>query len=49
VDIAAIEKIIVAVSELAADHAAEIAEIDVNPIICGPGRAIAVDALIVRN
>ncbi len=25
-----------------------IAEIDVNPVICGPDRAIAVDALIVR-
>ncbi|MBJ7439526.1 MAG: acetate--CoA ligase family protein [Sphingopyxis sp.] len=49
VNIAAIEAIIVAVSELAADHAADIAEIDVNPIICGPGRAIAVDALIVRK
>ncbi|MDF7774773.1 acetate--CoA ligase family protein [Sphingomonas sp. AOB5] len=49
VDIDAIERIIVAVSELAADHPADIAEIDVNPIICGPGRAIAVDALIVRT
>jgi acyl-CoA synthetase (NDP forming) len=49
VDIAAIETIIVAVSELAADQAEGIAEIDVNPIICGPGRAIAVDALIVRR
>jgi acyl-CoA synthetase (NDP forming) len=49
VDVEAVEKIIVAVSELAADHAADIAEIDVNPIICGPGRAIAVDALIVRT
>jgi acyl-CoA synthetase (NDP forming) len=49
VDIDAIETIIVAISELAADHAADIAEIDVNPIICGPGRAIAVDALIVRT
>ena len=49
VDIDAIEKIIVAVSELAADHAGTIAEIDVNPIICSPGRAIAVDALIIRK
>jgi hypothetical protein len=49
VDIPAIEKIIVAVSELAADHRDDIAEVDVNPIICGPGRAIAVDALIVRR
>ena len=48
VDVDAIARVIVAVSELAADHADEIAEIDVNPIICSPGRAIAVDALIVR-
>ncbi len=49
VDIDAVVRIIVAVSELAADHAGDIAEIDVNPIICSPGRAIAVDALIVRT
>lgn len=49
VDIDAIEKIVVAVSELAADHEDRIAEIDVNPIICSPERAIAVDALIVRT
>ncbi|HUN51952.1 MAG TPA: acetate--CoA ligase family protein [Candidatus Sulfotelmatobacter sp.] len=40
--------IIVGVSELAADQAGAIAEIDVNPVICGADRAIAVDALIVR-
>lgn len=49
VDIAAVERIIVAISELAFDHADAIAEIDVNPIICSPERAIAVDALIVRR
>lgn len=49
VDIAAVERIIVSVSELAAACADRVAEIDVNPIICGPGRAIAVDALIVRR
>ncbi|MBO9499058.1 MAG: acetate--CoA ligase family protein [Novosphingobium sp.] len=49
VDVEAVERIIVAVSELAVDHAGTIAEIDVNPIICGPRRAIAVDALIVRR
>jgi hypothetical protein len=36
------------VSELAADHTQSISKIDVNPIICSPGRAIAVDALIIR-
>lgn len=49
IDLDRIARIIVAVSELAADHANEVAEIDVNPIICGPDRAIAVDALIVRK
>lgn len=48
-DIDRLADIIVALSELAADLADMIAEIDVNPIICGPGRAIAVDALIVRR
>ncbi len=47
-DIDRLARIIVAVSELAADHRDTIAEIDVNPVLCGPGRAIAVDALIVR-
>ena len=49
VDLKALADIIVAVSELAADHADTIAEIDVNPVICSPGRAIAVDALVVRT
>ncbi len=48
-DIDRLAGIIVALSELAADLSDLIAEIDVNPIICGPGRAIAVDALIVRR
>ncbi len=47
-DIARLVDIIVRVSHLAADLSDEIAEIDVNPVICGPDRAIAVDALIVR-
>ncbi len=34
------------VSELAADHADHITEIDVNPVICAGTRQIAVDALI---
>jgi len=41
--------IIVAVSELAADLAGEIAEIDINPIICSANRTIAVDGLIIRH
>ena len=49
VDLDRLAEIIVGVSELAADHAAEIAEIDVNPVICSADRAVAVDALIVRT
>jgi succinyl-CoA synthetase beta subunit len=48
-DIERLARIVVAVSELIADHADAIAEIDVNPVLCGPDRAIAVDALIVRR
>lgn len=48
IDIERLADIIVAVSELAADHPDAIAEIDVNPIICRPDRTVAVDALIVR-
>jgi acyl-CoA synthetase (NDP forming) len=40
---------IVAVSELAADLADQIAEIDINPVICTPDRTIAVDGLIIRH
>ncbi len=49
VDLDRLAEIIVAVSELATDLSDGIAEIDVNPIICGPDRAMAVDALIVRR
>jgi acyl-CoA synthetase (NDP forming) len=49
VQIEKLARIVVAISELAADLADEIAEIDVNPIICTPGRTIAVDGLIIRR
>lgn len=49
VDVSIIEGIIIAVSELVADHRDAIAEIDVNPVICSPNSAIAVDALVVRS
>ena len=48
-DIGRLAQIIVAVSELAADHADTIAEIDVNPVLCSANQVIAVDALIVRR
>jgi succinyl-CoA synthetase beta subunit len=41
--------IITAISELAADLADEIAEIDINPVICTAQRIIAVDGLIIRR
>jgi acyl-CoA synthetase (NDP forming) len=49
VDLAATAAAIAGVSELIADHRDRIAEIDVNPLICGPDRIVAVDALIVRR
>lgn len=48
IDLDGMAATVVAVSELIADHADRIAEIDVNPVICSPARVIAVDALIVR-
>jgi acyl-CoA synthetase (NDP forming) len=45
----AVADAIARVSELAADLADEIAELDVNPLRCGPQRAVAVDALITKR
>jgi acyl-CoA synthetase (NDP forming) len=49
VDLDRLTEIIMRVSELAADLALEIAEIDVNPLICAGDRIVAVDALLVRS
>lgn len=49
VDLDRLTEIVVRISELAADLADEIAEIDVNPLICAEGRIVAVDALLVRQ
>jgi acyl-CoA synthetase (NDP forming) len=49
VDIARLADIMVRVSEFAADQAALLAEVDINPIICSGSNLIAVDALIVRS
>ncbi len=46
VDIEALADVVARVSELAADHAACISEIDVNPVIVRSGGVLAVDALI---
>jgi acyl-CoA synthetase (NDP forming) len=48
-DLDAIADAIARVSELAADLAAEVSELDVNPLRCGPQRAVAVDALITKR
>jgi acetyl-CoA synthetase len=45
-DLGQLAAIVQRISELAADHADRIAEIDVNPVICAGSRLIAVDALI---
>ncbi|MCK8785697.1 acetate--CoA ligase family protein [Roseomonas sp. NAR14] len=49
VDLDALAGIVARVSELAADQAGRIAELDVNPLICGAGRIVAVDGLIARS
>lgn len=48
IDRGALSNIVVAVSELISDLADQIAEIDINPIICSSAGAIAVDALVIR-
>jgi len=49
VDLDALADAIARVSELAADLAGEIEELDVNPLRCGPRQVAAVDALITRR
>jgi acetyl-CoA synthetase/acetyltransferase len=49
VDLEALADAIARLSELALDLAAEIEELDVNPIRAGPRDAVAVDALISRR
>jgi len=48
-DLDAITTAIVAVAELASELGDDLAALDVNPLICGPQGAIAVDALILRR
>jgi acetyl-CoA synthetase/acetyltransferase len=49
VNLDALADAVTRVSELAADLAGEIEELDVNPIRAGPRDAVAVDALISRR
>jgi acyl-CoA synthetase (NDP forming) len=48
VDRDALAAVVVRVAEFIADHCDQVAEIDVNPLICAGGRILAVDALIVK-
>jgi acetyl-CoA synthetase len=49
VEIDRLAEAVARVSELAAAHADQIAEIDVNPVICAGDQIVAADALIVRT
>jgi acyl-CoA synthetase (NDP forming) len=49
VDLERLADIIVRLSEFVADQQDGVAEVDVNPIICGERSMLAVDALIVRR
>ena len=44
-DLAAVVRAIVGVSAVAAELGGQLAALDVNPLICGPGGAVAVDVL----
>lgn len=49
VDVERLADVICRLSELMADQKNRIRELDVNPLICGGGRIVAVDALIARS
>jgi hypothetical protein len=48
-DLDAIADAVVAISCLAQELGDELAAVDVNPLVCGPSGAIAVDALVVAD
>jgi acyl-CoA synthetase (NDP forming) len=48
-DLDAVVRAVTAVSDLALDLADQIEALDINPLICGPAGAIAVDALIITR
>lgn len=49
VDRAKLAGMVVRVSEFLSDHAEQVAELDINPVICRGDHITAVDALIVKN
>jgi acyl-CoA synthetase (NDP forming) len=48
-DLGAVVRAITGLSDLACELGEQLAELDVNPLICGPAGAIAVDALAIRR
>lgn len=49
VDLDVVAELISRISRFIADHEGDLAELDINPVICGAGRVVAVDALIIKN
>jgi succinyl-CoA synthetase beta subunit len=49
VSVPTLAAVLARLSEFAADQAATVAEVDVNPLICAGDRIVAVDALILRR
>ena len=45
-NISAVLATILAVQDFVLDHAGELEEIEINPLLCGPASAVAVDALV---
>lgn len=48
-DVGALAALVVALSRFAADHAAEVEEIDLNPVLVHPKGLTVVDALVIRR
>ncbi|MDF3943970.1 acetate--CoA ligase family protein, partial [Achromobacter denitrificans] len=49
VDLDALAGLISRISRFITDHHADLSELDINPVICGAGRVVAVDALIIKK
>jgi hypothetical protein len=48
-DLAAVRSAVVAVADIAVELGEHLRELDVNPLVCGPAGALAVDALVVAR
>jgi len=49
VDVASVVEVIMKVQRLAMDLSNDIAELDINPLVALPDRAVALDALVVAR